>query len=135
VSNFRITIRGEDVEARGYIRDYGNLEALAEAVKPYGWLVIGSIAENQDGTPVELFQEQYRQSANGGARPTIANHLARLLNLLESTADGSRLTIAHKDGEGDQSWVVAIEREGAAEVVRTAETMAAAVHEADEATR
>ena len=132
VSTFRITVRGDDVELRGFIRDYGNLEALADAVKPYGWFVIGSVAEYPDDSkPVELFQAQWRESKPTPV--TIEHHLARLLDLISQVSEGSRLTIAHKDGEGAGSWVVAVEREGEDEVVRTAETMAEAIHEADAA--
>ena len=127
--NYQITVRGETAELRGFIQGYGDMEALADAVKPYGWIVVGSIAENQEGTAVELFQEKYRHNT----KPTIEHHLARLLSLIAAAAEGGRLVIAHKDGEGTDSWVVAVEREGEAEVVRTAETMAEAFHEADAA--
>ena len=134
MTTFQITVRGDDVELRGFITDYGNLEALTEAVQPYGWIVVGSIAENQEGTAVEAFQEKYRHAKTDGAI-TVEHHLARLLSLIAAAAEGGRLTIAHKDGEGADSWVVAVERNGEEEVIRTAETMAEAMHGADEVTR
>jgi hypothetical protein len=59
VTLFKITVRADDVELRGYMADEARLVEFAKAVKPFGWIVVGSVAENQDETPVKLFQAAY----------------------------------------------------------------------------
>ena len=60
MSNFRVTVRGNNVELRGFVDSYDGLAALANAVEPFGWIVIGSVAEDAESTPIRLFQDNYR---------------------------------------------------------------------------
>lgn len=57
---YRITMRADEVELRGFIEGFENVQALAEAVKPFGWMVVVSIAEDQSKPPVGLFHGEYR---------------------------------------------------------------------------
>lgn len=46
--SFRVTVRGEHVELRGFVDDFDLLRSLAVAMKPFG-LVIASPAEPHGG--------------------------------------------------------------------------------------
>lgn len=43
---FRVTVRGHSTELRGYVAGYEDAVRLANAVKPFGWMVIASPAED-----------------------------------------------------------------------------------------
>ena len=48
-SGFKVTVRGKGVELRGEIVSFETLRALADAVKPSGWMVIASPLEPHEG--------------------------------------------------------------------------------------
>lgn len=126
MTKFRITVRGDDIELRGYLSGIEATRELADAVKPFGWIVVASVSEDQDKTPVKLFQAQYGPDAG----TTVENHLARLLELIGGTPGASRLIVANQG----ETWMVSVEQTGADQVMRTGSSAGEALHLVDEAT-
>jgi hypothetical protein len=61
-TTFRITVRANEVELRGFVEGEGNVRALADAVKPFGWMVVASIADDQAKPPVTLFHHEWNRN-------------------------------------------------------------------------
>lgn len=58
MTRYRITLRGVDVELRGYVDGSANLRIIADAVDPMGLMVVASEADD-DFNPFAISQPEY----------------------------------------------------------------------------